>query len=81
MVKRSIWIGLAIIGLLGSRASAEELNDQRYEELVAELTPDAEALWRQIPWKTSLLQAQQEAAASRKPIFIWAMDGHPLGCT
>ena len=25
--------------------------------------------------------AQAQAAAAGKPIFIWAMDGHPLGCT
>ena len=28
-----------------------------------------------------VLEARQEAAKQKKPIFIWAMDGHPLGCT
>lgn len=37
--------------------------------------------WRTIPWKTSVLDAQQQAGVEGKPIFIWAMDGHPLGCT
>ncbi|MEM1070475.1 MAG: hypothetical protein AAGI63_16355 [Planctomycetota bacterium] len=37
--------------------------------------------WRSIPWKTSVLEAQREAATTGKPILIWAMDGHPLGCT
>ena len=37
--------------------------------------------WRTIPWKLSLLEAQHVAAREKKPIFIWAMDGHPLGCT
>jgi len=37
--------------------------------------------WRSIPWKTSVVEAQREAAVEGKPIFIWAMDGHPLGCT
>jgi hypothetical protein len=37
--------------------------------------------WRTIPWKISLLEAQNLAAKEKKPIFIWAMDGHPLGCT
>jgi hypothetical protein len=37
--------------------------------------------WRTIPWKVSLIEAQAIAVRDRKPIFIWAMDGHPLGCT
>jgi hypothetical protein len=37
--------------------------------------------WRTIPWKISLLEAQKLAAEEKKPIYIWAMDGHPLGCT
>ena len=34
-----------------------------------------------IPWKISLREAQRAAVSEKKPIFIWAMDGHPLGCT
>lgn len=37
--------------------------------------------WRTIPWETSLIKAQNIAAQEKKPIFIWAMDGHPLTCT
>ncbi len=37
--------------------------------------------WRTIPWNIDLLAAQKTAADEHKPIFIWAMDGHPLGCT
>jgi hypothetical protein len=54
---------------------------QRFRELHNELRPDPDAKWRSIPWKLSLLDAQAAAAESQKPIFIWAMDGHPLGCT
>lgn len=46
---------------------------------VCQTSPDEP--WRTIPWKISLIEAQNLAAGSRKPIFIWAMDGHPLGCT
>jgi hypothetical protein len=34
-----------------------------------------------IPWRTSLWEARQEAARLGKPILLWEMDGHPLGCT
>jgi hypothetical protein len=37
--------------------------------------------WAQIPWMTSLWDARQKAAAEGKPILLWEMDGHPLGCT
>lgn len=58
-----------------------ELDDARFEALQRQLTPDPEATWRSIPWRIELLAAQAEAAAARKPLFVWAMDGHPLGCT
>lgn len=33
-----------------------------------------------IPWETSLWAARAKAAAAGKPILLWEMDGHPLGC-
>ena len=36
--------------------------------------------WASIPWQTSLWEARQEAAKAGKPIVLWEMDGHPLGC-
>ena len=62
-------------------AHAGELTEAEFKTLHAELQPDNAALWRTIPWKTSVLDAQQAAAEEKKPLFIWAMDGHPLGCT
>ena len=62
-------------------AKADELTQAEFLKLHAELQPDDSALWRSVPWKTSVLIAQQVAAEQKKPIFIWAMDGHPLGCT
>ena len=62
-------------------ANGQELTAAKCNSLLAELQPEPDALWRTIPWKTSLLDAQNAAAQQNKPIFIWAMDGHPLGCT
>ena len=58
-----------------------ELSRADFEKLRKEVRPDAGATWRSIPWKTSVLEAQNMAAETGQPIFIWAMDGHPLGCT
>jgi hypothetical protein len=41
----------------------------------------SEDKWSQIPWRTSLWQARRQAASEGKPILLWEMDGHPLGCT
>jgi len=64
-------------------ASAQDtgLDEAKFREIQAELAPAADEPWRTIPWKIGLLDAQRQAARERKPIFIWAMDGHPLGCT
>ena len=51
-----------------------------FERLHRELPPENET-WKTIPWKLTLLEARKIAAAQQKPMFIWAMDGHPLGCT
>jgi hypothetical protein len=68
------WL-LALLFLAPGGLTLEE-----FEKLHRDLKPDKDEAWRTIPWKTSLLEAQAEAAREKKPIFIWAMDGHPLGC-
>lgn len=57
------------------------LDDARFAELAQLLTPADDVMWRRIPWRIELLTAQQEAVRVDKPLFVWAMDGHPLGCT
>lgn len=45
------------------------------------LPAEGEDPWAELPWRTSLWQARLDAAAAQKPILLWEMDGHPLGCT
>lgn len=77
--KRMASIALAAL-ISSSVVQAETLTDAKYRELLELLQPGDE-LWRSIPWQIDLLEAQRMSAAAQKPIFIWAMDGHPLGCT
>jgi len=72
---------LATMLTLALLAADPGLTDAEFTRLHAALQPEADAPWRTIPWRVSLLDARQEAARQKKPIFIWAMDGHPLGCT
>jgi len=63
------------------KPSPPPLSEAKFRELQTLLTPAEDTMWRQIPWRIELLEAQREAAKQEKPLFIWAMDGHPLGCT
>jgi hypothetical protein len=50
--------------------------------LVSSVMPTAnEDRWLEIPWRTDLGAALKEAERERKPVYMWVMDGHPLGCT
>ncbi|YCM43543.1 hypothetical protein V2O64_19735 [Verrucomicrobiaceae bacterium 227] len=50
-------------------------------EVVQEILPKTEEkAWQEIDWKVDLWEARQEAAKTGKPIYLWEMDGHPLGC-
>ena len=39
-----------------------------------------EERWTDIGWETDLWAARRRAAAVNRPMFIWAMNGNPLGC-
>ena len=65
----------------GDALSEGALSESELRKLHRQLLPSETEPWRTIPWKISLLEAQRSAATEKKPIFIWAMDGHPLGCT
>jgi hypothetical protein len=52
------------------------------EERISTVLPTAaEDKWLQIPWRTNLIQARAEAQVQGKPMFLWIMNGSPLGCT
>ena len=42
---------------------------------------EIEQKWKEVGWRTHLMQARQEAAELEKPIFLWIMVGNPQGCT
>ena len=37
--------------------------------------------WAEIPWEPDLVSARRKASRAGKPLVLWIMDGHPLGCT
>jgi hypothetical protein len=76
---RSRLIGILITALA---LSMPALGGDSFRQLHTLIKPKAsEEAWARIPWMTSLWDARQKAAAEGKPILLWEMDGHPLGCT
>lgn len=52
------------------------------EAKIAPILPTQdEERWMEVPWRRNLLEARREANNTGKPIFMWLMDGDPLGCT
>jgi len=58
------------------------LNDENYEVWRDHISPDSSELaWEQIPWLTTFKDGILAADAAAKPLLLWTMNGHPLGCT
>ena len=57
-----------------------QLDAARFRAIHAAVAPKAER-WTEIPWISDLGAARQKAAKEQKPLLMWVMDGHPLGCT
>jgi hypothetical protein len=71
----------AALFLVG-QSHAQELSDATYSKLRDYLVPGEKDLaYKAIPWRASYWDAVVEAQAKDKPILLWAMNGHPLGCT
>lgn len=43
-------------------------------------TPE-EVAWTAIGWEARFFDAVKRAQREKKPILLWAMNGHPCGCT
>ncbi len=81
IIPLAIFLAWLIPTLPTPTLSAEEITEAKFQQLHKQLQRPPEEPYLTIPWKISLLDAQTVAAQQQKPLFIWAMDGHPLGCT
>ena len=55
--------------------------DFKVDQLLTLIRPaEGEDPFSTIPWQTKLWDARKLAAKEGKPILLWEMDGHPLGC-
>lgn len=60
---------------------ATPIDPVTFRETMAFLTPNPDEMkWASIPWQTDLWEARKLARQQNKPIFMWSMNGNPLGC-
>jgi hypothetical protein len=79
---QSTMAGLLCLTLCAGLRGSEPLTPEQFKQVRALVKPDVdEEKWAQIPWLSSLWDARKQAAKEGKPILLWEMDGHPLGCT
>src|SRR5262245_60988570 len=61
-------------------ANPLDLNEKTYAALRDYILPKPQELrWQQIPWRATWADALAAAKKENKPIYVWAMNGHPLG--
>lgn len=88
-LSRLLQVGLAILVVTSlacaqdkARQRAPGLDDQSFATWRDRIrTGDAEQVWEQLPWLTAYHKGLEKAAAEGKPLLLWVMNGHPLGCT
>ena len=63
-------------------AQSPQLTERTYTRIRDYVLPSREEdSWRNVDWKSSFWDAVIEAQKAKKPILLWAMNGHPLGHT
>ena len=78
----TIWmLAIAVLTLARGQDASEGLTWERFAAVRGQVLPTAEEeRWLAIPWRSRLWDAVEQARQERKPILLWAMNGHPLGC-
>jgi hypothetical protein len=81
MISRRYFFTALAVAASATAVRADGLSEAESASVLKAVRPAAgEDRYDQIPWLTSLWEARQVAAREGKPILLWEMDGHPLGC-
>ena len=61
---------------------SSELTDADFATLRDRISVrESERSWEGLPWLTTYYDGLQAAAREGRPLLLWVMNGHPLGCT
>ncbi len=59
-----------------------DLNENTYKMWQDFIKPTKKELaWAEIPWRSTFYDGLIDADQYKKPLLLWVMNGHPLGCT
>ncbi len=72
---------LALALATNSSVPEPRLDAAGFERLRREILPESSERWLSVPWYTDLLAARDVAAGLNRPLFLWAMNGHPIGAS
>jgi hypothetical protein len=77
----------AVVAMLAAHAAAQDVAHATDAEAAfarqcaAILPTNDELAFRAVPWQTELRTALAAGNRDRKPVLLWAMNGHPCGQT
>ena len=82
------WLAVALTATLSIAAAGcasappARLDDDDLAAWSRYLAPrDSELAWESLPWLSSYSDGVLAAQEQRRPLLLWVMNGHPLGCT
>ena len=76
-------LGVASVALAQNKPGqpAPGLDDQSFARWRDRIqTLDTELVWERLPWLTTYHEGLLKAAVEGRPLLLWVMNGHPLGC-
>jgi hypothetical protein len=83
-ISRSTPLTLAVVSLFlpaaGALAAPAPSTSALEREIASVLPTREEDAWLEVPWRTNIFEAIEEAGRTKKPVFLWVMNGNPLGC-
>ena len=74
-------IGVAFLMSLATAAESAPTVAGLDEKIAAVMPKPGEERWLTIPWRLELTKARAESQKLQRPMFLWIMNGHPMGCT
>lgn len=81
-IRLGLLLALAALALASGARAAEDPKPVDTKRVLAHVLPDKRDLaWTKVPWHATLWDAVIEAHEAKKPILLWAMNGHALACT
>jgi hypothetical protein len=84
MVRHLSKITLAVLAAAFTstiHAAPESAKPDLKRDLERVLPKKRDLVWTKVPWRATLWDAVIDANAKKKPILLWAMNGHALACT